>query len=223
MSERIWYYALDNAEQGPIGEADLAALVAQGRIGPKTLVWTDGMADWQEAASALPSHMRSPAWGGAPQASPPQPPAMGTGAAASVPAQSWDPGASGAGWQAAGAHPTGFAESVKACFTRYATFSGRARRPEFWWFALFSFLANIVVTVVEFAIFGYYGDFSPLSTLFSLAMIIPSFAVGARRLHDTGRSGWWQLIVLIPLVGWIILIIWLATRGEEGPNAYGPA
>jgi uncharacterized membrane protein YhaH (DUF805 family) len=216
MSETSWYYARDNKEQGPIGEAQLVALVSEGVIGPKTLVWTDGMADWQDADAALPGHLRPAEWGGAVNTAPPPPRPQAQMPTTAQPAP-------GSHTFANSAHPTGFADSVKAVFSRYATFTGRARRPEFWWFTLFSFLSNIAVTFVEFVVFGYWGEYSFLSTLYSFALFIPSLAVGARRLHDIGKSGWWQLIVLIPLIGWIILIIWFAKKGDEAANAYGPA
>lgn len=135
-----------------------------------------------------------------------------------------------------------FTTAVKTCFGKYATFSGRATRPEFWWYVLFLFAANIVLSFIDRSLFGWgmmggsygagmgpgYGmgwemSGGPLSGLFSLATILPSLAVSARRLHDTGRSGWWQLLVLIPLIGWIILLIWYAQRGEAGANAHGEA
>lgn len=121
-----------------------------------------------------------------------------------------------------------FQTAVRTCFSKYATFSGRARRAEFWWFTLFNFLANIVLGVVDGILFGFghgmmeTAPMQPLSSLYGLAVILPSLAVGARRLHDTGRSGWWLLIWLIPIIGWIILIWWFATQGEEGPNDHGP-
>jgi uncharacterized membrane protein YhaH (DUF805 family) len=111
-----------------------------------------------------------------------------------------------------------FAEAVSAVFSKYATFSGRARRSEFWWFALFSFIANIVAAMIDGAL-----GLHLVQPLYSLGVLLPSLAVGARRLHDIGRSGWWMLIVVIPLVGWIIAIIWYAKEGTPGTNEYGPA
>ncbi len=103
-----------------------------------------------------------------------------------------------------------FQEAIKLCFQKYADFSGRAKRPEFWWFVLFTFLASMILGVVS----------SMLSGLFSLAVIVPSLAVGARRLHDIGRSGWWQLIWLVPVIGWIILIYWCAQEGNAAANEF---
>ena len=106
-----------------------------------------------------------------------------------------------------------FVDSIKICFSKYADFNGRAKRPEFWWFTLFLFLAKLVL--------GMLGDM--ISMLFSLATLLPSLAVGARRLHDTNRSGWWQLVWLIPLIGWIILIVFMVQEGEAGDNRFGNA
>ncbi len=97
-----------------------------------------------------------------------------------------------------------FVEAVRTCFTKYADFSGCAKRPEFWWWVLFVFVASLVLGFVSHLVSG----------LFSLATLIPSIAVTTRRLHDIDRSGWWQLIGLIPLIGLIILIIWCAQEGK---------
>ena len=106
-----------------------------------------------------------------------------------------------------------FVDSIKICFSKYVDFSGRAKRPEFWWFTLFLFLANLVL--------GMLGDM--ISMLFSLATLLPSLSVGARRLHDTNRSGWWQLLWLIPVIGWIVMIVFLVQEGEAGDNRFGNA
>jgi uncharacterized membrane protein YhaH (DUF805 family) len=97
-----------------------------------------------------------------------------------------------------------FQDSIKICFTKYVDFTGRASRPEYWWFFLFCLLASCVISVFS------YG----LSTLFSLATVLPSLAVGARRLHETNRSGWWQLLWLLPVIGWIIIIIFLVQPAQ---------
>jgi uncharacterized membrane protein YhaH (DUF805 family) len=101
---------------------------------------------------------------------------------------------------------------------RYAQFVGRAGRAEFWWFFLASFIVSAVLNI-----FGRVTVvFVVLSAIYSLAVLIPSIAVGIRRLHDTGRSGWWLLIGLIPLVGFIVLIVFWASQPNPGPNQYGP-
>lgn len=104
-----------------------------------------------------------------------------------------------------------FGDAISTCFNKYAEFGGRARRSEYWWFFLFTLIVSMVLSPLSTA----------LSVLASLALLVPSLAVGVRRMHDTGRSGWYLLISLIPLVGTIILIVWLATEGEPGANQYG--
>ena len=112
----------------------------------------------------------------------------------------------------------GFMDAVKVCFSKYAGFSGRARRSEYWYFMLFNLIVSVVLSVVE----GIIDMPGLLVGLYSLAVTLPTLAVTARRLHDTGRSGWWMLIQLIPLVGFIILLLWLVKAGAEAENAYGP-
>ena len=110
----------------------------------------------------------------------------------------------------------GMPEAVRIALSKYADFTGRARRSEFWWFFLFQALASIVASIVDLAI-----GFPALQILVGLALLLPNLAVGARRLHDTGRSGWWQLLALVPLVGIILLIVWWATDSEPRPNQHG--
>ena len=114
-----------------------------------------------------------------------------------------------------------FTEAITSGFQNYANFSGRAQRSAFWYWALFGFLASIVAGILDYSLFGESGT-PVLQSLFTLATIIPYLAVGARRLHDTGRSGWWQLLLFIPLIGLIVLIVWWASRGTPGPNRFGP-
>lgn len=106
---------------------------------------------------------------------------------------------------------------------KYATFDGRAHRTEFWMFVLVNIIISIGLSIVD-AVIGTSGDAGAglLSGLYSLAVLIPTLAVGARRLHDIGRSGWWQLLALIPIIGAIVLIVWFATKGNESENEHGP-
>ena len=101
---------------------------------------------------------------------------------------------------------------------KYAVFSGRARRMEYWMFVLI----NLIIALVLGAIEGLLGIQAVLGGLYSLAVLLPSLAVAVRRLHDTTRSGWWILINLIPLIGWIIFIIFAVQDSQPGPNQYGP-
>lgn len=94
---------------------------------------------------------------------------------------------------------------------KYADFGGRAGREEFWWFVLAYVVVGVVLGIVHLHI---------VALLLDLALIVPSFSVGARRLHDIGKTGWFQLVWLVPLVGWILLIYWFA-QPSVGPNQYG--
>lgn len=110
-----------------------------------------------------------------------------------------------------------FSEAIRSCFARYATFTGRAARPEFWYFVLFTAIVQIVIAIVTL---GSDTLSNTLTSLFGLAVLLPSLAVGARRLHDTDRSGWWQLIHVIPLIGLVVLIYFFVQPGT-GPNRFG--
>ena len=100
---------------------------------------------------------------------------------------------------------------------KYADFSGRARRKEFWMFVLINFVIVLILSALDMAL-----GIGLLSALYSLAVLVPSIAVGARRLHDTGRTGWWQLIGLIPFIGILVLIIFFVMDSNPGDNQYGP-
>ena len=97
----------------------------------------------------------------------------------------------------------------------------RRARPAigYWWFFLFVFLANTVLSIVDGILFG---DAQVLGGIFSLAVLVPAVCVAGRRLHDTGRSAWWLLICFVPVVGALVLIWWFIQRGEDGANEYGP-
>ena len=102
---------------------------------------------------------------------------------------------------------------------KYAVFNGRAHRTEYWMFTL----VNLIVAFVLGLFLAFAGILGTvLGYLYSLAVLLPSLAVGARRLHDTGRSGWWLLIGLIPLIGTIILLIYLVQDSQPGENQHGP-
>lgn len=103
----------------------------------------------------------------------------------------------------------------------FATFSGRARRREYWMFVLVNLGAALVAALLDQLLFG--GDTAVISGLYALAVLVPGLAVAVRRLHDTGRSGWWLLISLVPLVGGIVLFVFLVLDSDPGPNAYGPS
>ena len=100
---------------------------------------------------------------------------------------------------------------------KYAVFSGRARRMEYWMFFLFNMIVSFALGFIE----GLFGGPGILATIYYLAVLVPSIAVGVRRLHDIDRTGWWLLISLVPLIGVIVLIVFLASPGAAGANKYG--
>jgi uncharacterized membrane protein YhaH (DUF805 family) len=100
----------------------------------------------------------------------------------------------------------------------YVGFSGRARRKEYWMFVVFNVIISVILSLLQSLI-----HIQPfLTSLYSLAVLLPSLAVSIRRLHDTGRTGWWVLIALIPIIGSIILIVFMCLDSQEGDNQYGP-
>jgi uncharacterized membrane protein YhaH (DUF805 family) len=103
-----------------------------------------------------------------------------------------------------------FVEAIKTCLRKYAEFKGRASRSEYWWFALFYFLVSLVASLFS----------DVLSALVGLGLIVPSVAVATRRLHDIGKSGWLQLVWIIPVVGWVLMIYWLV-QPSGAANEYG--
>lgn len=103
-----------------------------------------------------------------------------------------------------------------AVLKKYADFTGRARRQEYWMFTLFNAIITIVLDIIDSI-----TEVPVLVGLYTLATIVPIWAVTARRLHDINRSGWWQLLAIIPIVGQIIVFIWLITIGTQGENQYG--
>src|SRR4051794_7010790 len=109
-----------------------------------------------------------------------------------------------------------FTQAVRTCLGKYATFGGRASRAEYWWFALFTTIAVAATGGVDASLGTGY-----LYCLTLLALFVPLLAAGSRRLHDGGRTGWLNLIVLVPGVGGLVLTVLLLLRGDEGSNQYG--
>ena len=208
------YFIANNGQQS--GPFELQDLVANG-LTPNSLVWHDGMAGWQQATSvpevAQLLMPQQPQYQQQPYQQPPyqqqyqqqpyqqqpyqQQPYQQQYQQQPYQQQPYQQ-------QPYSANATmGFGEAIKVCFNKYADFSGRASRAEFWWFYLFTFLVSLISCGVACLVF-----------------LIPQYAVGARRLHDTGRSGWLQLLGLVPFVG-LILIYWWVLEGDQGTNQYG--
>ena len=121
-----------------------------------------------------------------------------------------------------------FSQSIKSVFSKYADFSGRATRSEYWYFYLFNFLVFMVYYIALFAMLvsgsrdsSAAGYLSVMIIIYALVMTIPSLAVTVRRLHDTGHSGWWIFLNLIPVIGSIVLFIWYITDSDPDTNEYG--
>ena len=126
-----------------------------------------------------------------------------------------------------------FSESIKTCLGKWITWEGRAARSEYWYFVLFGFLCQIAAMVVDRVLGTGFKMANPMTgmeqsmgygwvyLLTALALLLPSLAALIRRLHDTDRSGWWYWIALIPLIGAILLLVWLCSRGTNGNNRFG--
>jgi uncharacterized membrane protein YhaH (DUF805 family) len=102
---------------------------------------------------------------------------------------------------------------------KYADFTGRARRSEYWWFTL----ANIVAVIILLVLVAVSNIFWVLYAIYAIGLIVPSIAVTVRRLHDTDKSGWWIFIALVPFVGGIILLVFMCIDSTRGPNQFGPS
>jgi uncharacterized membrane protein YhaH (DUF805 family) len=118
-----------------------------------------------------------------------------------------------------------FFEAISSGFRNYVGFSGRASRSEFWYWMLFTVLVSIVTSIIDLEVFDLEvlsSSVTPFSSIWGLVTLLPSLAMGVRRLHDTDRSGWWWLLSFIPLIGIIVLIVFWCSEGTRGPNRFGP-
>tara|TARA_B110000881_G_C18148349_1_gene304889 strand:- start:103 stop:471 length:369 start_codon:yes stop_codon:yes gene_type:complete len=115
-----------------------------------------------------------------------------------------------------------FATSINTCLVRkFADFTGRASRSEFWFFQLFLFLAGFIAGIIDMMILNYHpDDLGPMTIILYVIIIIPAIAVTARRLHDVNQSGWWQLIVFT-IIGIPVLLYWYIIKGTDENNEYG--
>ena len=191
MSNNIWYYVVDGARVGPVDAGEIARLIDTGTVSAQTLVWRDGLDGWVAASEHFDISK-----GVAPVSMPPVPPQPPTQNAR----------ASGDQPNYSGAPARGFRDAINTCLNKYATFSGRASRSEYWYFVLFTVLIGFVSGLVDGIIFpGNY--FSPINSIVSLAVLLPGLSVAVRRLHDIGRSGWWVGSYYLGLVAYIVLVV----------------
>lgn len=200
-SETQWFYASGSERIGPVAESAIRDLLQSGKVDASTLVWTGGMADWTALAqSQLARYLDGPALAVPPIQS----------------GRAWAHDGGGPG------RPMGFGETIASVFGKYATFSGRASRSEYWYFVLFYFLLSFGANflLVGFTFNGP-GAIELFASLIPLAFFLPSLAVAVRRLHDIDRTGWWLLIAFIPLIGAIILLVFACTAPSPGQNRYG--
>lgn len=117
-----------------------------------------------------------------------------------------------------------FKTALQTCLReKYADVKGRASRSEFWWFILFVVIVSMILGLVDTALFKPIAyQTGPLSAIFSLIVLIPTITVTARRLHDQNMSGWWQLLYLVPVVGFLVVLFFMIRKGTDGSNDYGP-
>ena len=117
-----------------------------------------------------------------------------------------------------------FTDAVRLGFQRYTDFSGRSTRAEYWWWALFGLLVGIILGAVDTytGTVGMFGNYGLLGILFQLSVLVPSLAVGARRLHDINMTGWWQLLHLVLVIGSIVIMVLAIKPGDGHENKYGP-
>ncbi len=123
-----------------------------------------------------------------------------------------------------------FVKAIESSLSQYMTFRGRAARSEFWFFNLFSSICSVVAIIIDNILGIQFKNIDSLSgglygyiyLLVALGLFIPNLSVSVRRLHDTNRSGRWYWILLVPLIGVILLLVWLCSKGTGGDNEYGP-
>jgi uncharacterized membrane protein YhaH (DUF805 family) len=127
----------------------------------------------------------------------------------------------------------GFSEAIQSGFQNYVKFDGRSSRAAYWWWALFTIIVSVITGIIDRAIGSTLvttpeaagmtaGTVGIVTSIASLILFLPSLAVLVRRLHDTDRSGWWVLINVIPIIGWLVMLFFLLQPGSLGLNRYGP-
>lgn len=114
-----------------------------------------------------------------------------------------------------------FGQAIASGFQGYVRFSGRSSRSELWFWVLFTITVSAIAAVLDAFLFPGSVKVGLIRAIWSLAILLPCIAVSVRRLHDIEKSGWWYLLWLIPIIGWIILIVWACRKGDEGQNRFG--
>lgn len=225
------YYIAENGQ--PVGPFEIHELLQRG-LNMNSQLWNEGMPSWltasqiPEVAAALNARRAAAQPQPAPAYSAPQQPQYGAPQQPQygAPQQPQYGAPQQPQYGAAAPSANGYRAlpqvdiktAVIKALQPYFNFEGRARRSEYWWFVLANFCASIVLSFL-----GNLINFPWLTSILSLALLIPSLGLTARRLHDIGKSGWMMLISIIPIVGAILLIIWCAKDGDPQPNQYGPS
>lgn len=191
---QVWYYVENGESQGPITQQEFDANRANGTIRPDTLVWKDGMGDWVASNTLASDPVSRPVSVN---------PAFGQVASTHTGQRS---------------DASTFVGALKDGFSRYVDFGTRSNRPQYWYWFLWMIIIGIATSFVD----GMVGTGGALNGLWTLGALLPGIAVGIRRLHDIGKSGWWLLLAFIPLVGAIVLIVFFCTKSEQQPNQWGP-
>jgi uncharacterized membrane protein YhaH (DUF805 family) len=208
------YVSRSGSQEGPFSLNDVNEFLRNGIYCYEDYAWHEGLPNWvmvrEIAGIQLTKHGPTPFIN---KTDPINNPSRESTYTSSPQAKSWEQVQSDS-------KGVTFSDAIKICFAKYAIFDGRASRSEYWWFYLFTVLLNWGASlagsvVLDQSMKGIFG------LLVSLVVLLPSFAVGARRLHDTSRSGWWLLLALT-CVGIIPLIVWMASVGDKKTNAYGP-
>lgn len=230
VRDEWWYMIVPGTPVGPVAWLELVEVARAGRIGPFNPLWRDGLPQWVLArdVKALVEEMNrippittahpaptSPSLHPTPPTPPREEQAMRSTVAdrpGSRPSTSTEVNTDGGGlnW---------YLEVLR----KYAVFSGRARRKEYWTFFLFNLVIGAGLSLLQgIAGIAGDGDHRVLVFMYALAVLVPSIAVTVRRLHDTNRSGWWLLIGLVPVVGVIVLLAFMVQDSQPSENQYGP-
>ena len=234
-----WWVARNGQQLGPFEHSDLIQRAARRELLPTDLLWRVGLPAWTAAKQIpgllapppLPRHPVNSSLPPVPRTTPPPLPSVaatsGGPPCPSIQVTSYAPippiGEATPGGGRSYYQPNAGTNWYFEVLRKYAVFRGRARRREFWFFILFHCIISFAMGLVD-AIAGIvWPQLGPLTLIYLLATMLPHLAVSVRRLHDTGRSGWWLLVAAIPIVGALVLLVFCAEDSQAGDNNYGPS
>ena len=211
MDGDAWYYAAGQEQKGPLTFDQISTLVKSGVIDRDDLVWMPKMEDWMQVSETelAPLLTRSP------PVAPLRPPPPESGAFTPTAMTNF------AAVQADEGLRANFVNAIKVCFAKFITWHGRASRPELWYFVLFGFGVLVAAMIIDSILSENPGGAGVFTAVAEIVLLLPNLAVGARRLHDTNRSGVWLLLSLVPIFGTIALMVFWSQPGTPGENTYG--